>query len=230
LDEEFEFESSILRPILRGRYIKQYIAPKSETLCIFPYDDTGHIIAEDIFLKEFPRTYEYLKSCQSCLDSGKLKLGQPWYAFREQDISYSIQSPKIVASVVNSGNGFTIDRHKLFCNNSVILIHPNEDVNPYFLLAVLNSKVFRIWAQHRMPTLGSSWYSYRVSILRKFPIFVPQNGRLLDKIANLATKLLNQELNEIDRKALLHLIDNMICKLYDIPYGEIAHIEVNENK
>lgn len=202
---------------MRGRYIKQYIISKSETLCIFPYDDTGCIIAEDVLLKEFPRTYEYLKSCQSYLNSRKLKQEQTWYAFRNQDISGVIQSPKIVASVVNSGNGFTIDRHQLFCNNSVILIRPNEDVvNPYFLLAVLNSRVFRIWAQYRMPTLGLNWYSYRVSVLRKFPILVPQNSRLIDEIANLAVKLLNEELSEIDHTTLLSSIDNMIFELYDI--------------
>ncbi len=156
LDDVFVFESSILRPILRGRHISGYTTPEPETLCIFPYDKTGNLIAENILQTEFPRTYRYLKSCQSCLGSRKLKDGQSWYAFRNENVSQFIQSPKIVASVVNSGGGFALDQHQhLFCNNSVILIYPDENViNPHFLLAVLNSKVFKFWAQHRMPTLG----------------------------------------------------------------------------
>ena len=123
LDDVFVFESSILKPILRGRHISGYTSPEPETLCIFPYDKTGDLIAEDMLQTEFPRTYKYLEFCQSYLGSRKLKDGQPWYAFRNEDVSQFIQSPKIIASVVNSGGGFTLDRYQhLFCNNSVIFV------------------------------------------------------------------------------------------------------------
>jgi len=221
LDDVFVFESSILRPILRGRHINGYTTPKPETLCIFPYDKTGNLIAENTLQTEFPRTYRYLKSCQPYLGSRKLKDGQPWYAFRNENVSQFIQSPKIVASVVNSGGGFALDHHQhLFCNNSVILISPDENIiNPYFLLAVLNSKVFWTWTQHRMPTLGSGWHSYRVSVLRKFPIPISLHGQdnpLLEEIANLAAKLLNEKLNETERTNILSSIDSMVSELYGI--------------
>ena len=136
------------------------------------------------------------------------------------------QSPKIVASVVSSGGGFALDQHQhLFCNNSVILISLDENIiNPYFLLAVLNSKVFWTWAQHRMPTLGSGWHSYRVSILRKFPVPTlqsGQNGQLFEEIANLAAKLLNGKLDRTDRVNILSLIDNKVCEFYGISQSEL---------
>jgi len=221
LDDIFVFESSILRPILRGRHIKGYTIPEAETLCIFPYDKTGNLIAENVLQAEFPRTYRYLKSCRTGLGSKEQKGGQPWYAFRNENIPQFIQSPKIVASVVNSGGGFAIDLHQhLFCNNSVILIFPDEKiVNPYFLLAVLNSKVFRAWTQQRMPTLGSGWHSYRVSILRQFPIPNPLHSHdnpVFDEIANLVVKLLNEKLSVMDRTNILSLVDNKVCELYGI--------------
>jgi len=220
LDDVFVFESSILRPILRGRHISGYTTPEPETLCIFPYEKTGDLITEDKLETEFPRTYRYLISCRSYLGSRKLKDGQPWYAFKKENVSQFIQSPKIVASVINSGGGFTMDQHQhLFCNNSVILIYPDENaVNSYFLLAVLNSKVFWRWTQHQMPTLGSDWHSYRVSILRKFPIPTPLHGQgnpLFEEVANLATKLLNEKLNETDRANILSSINCMVSELYD---------------
>jgi len=221
------FESSILRPILRGRNIRGYATPEPETLCIFPYDKTGDLITEDRLETEFPRTYRYLKSCRACLGSRKLKDGQPWYAFRNENVSQFIQSPKIVASVVNSGGGFTLDQHQhLFCNNSVILIHPEEKVvNSYFLLAVLNSRVFWTWAQHRMPTLGSGWHCYRVSVLRKFPIATLQSGQdsqLFEVVVNLTTRLLNEELNETEHADVLSSIDEKVCKLYGISQSELS--------
>lgn len=225
LDDVFVFESPILRPILRGRNIKGYAALEPETLCIFPYDETGNLIAEDVLLTKFPRTYQYLKSCQSYLGSRKLKHGQSWYAFRTNDVSQVIQSPKIVASVVNSGGGFALDEHQhIFCNNSVILIYPHEDViNSYFLLAVLNSKVFWTWTQYRMPTLGSGWRSFRVSVLRKFSIPTPKHGHdnsLFEDVTNLAVKLLNEELNGVDRASALSSIDEKVFELYSISPGK----------
>ncbi len=217
LNDVFAFESSILRPILRGRHIKGYTAPESKTLCIFPYDETGNIIAEDMLQTKFPCTYRYLKHCQSYLSSRKLKHDQPWYAFRSEYVSDVIRGPKIVASVVNSSCGFTLDQcQRFFCNNSVILIRPDEkSVNPYFLLAVLNSKVFRTWAQHRMPTLGLGWRSYRVSVLNKFPL-PTSNNQLIGDVAYLAARLLNEKLSERDWMSTLSSIDNIVSELYGI--------------
>jgi hypothetical protein len=133
-----------------------------------------------------------------------------------------------VGSAVSSGGNFTLDHNQhLFCNNSVILICLEENViDPYFLLAVLNSKVFWVWARHRMPTLGSGWYSYRVGILRKFPIPIPQHGQdsqLFKGIAYLASKLLNEELNETERTSILSLVDSMASELYGVSETLLNH-------
>jgi hypothetical protein len=226
LGDIFVFEQSILRPILRGHNIKGYSFPEPETLCIFPYDETGNIITEDMLQTRFPLTYKYLKRCKSYLVSKKPKGKQPWYAFRNEDVSSIIQCPKIVGSVVNSGGGFALDwRQHLFCNNSVLLVCQKESImNYYSLLAVLNSKVFRTWARHRMPTLGLGWNCYRVSVLRRFPIPIQrnkQNNQFLDKVADLASMLSNRIHDETERANMLSLIDNEICKLYGISQGEL---------
>lgn len=132
-----------------------------------------------------------------------------------------MQSLKLVASVVNSGGGFTLDEHDhIFCNNSVIILCPNENViDPYVLLAIVNSKVFKIWTQHRMPTLGSGWYSYRVNIMRKFPIPISKSGQnkeLFCNIADFARRLLHGQLNKMDRVNILSLIDRKVSELYGI--------------
>jgi hypothetical protein len=183
-------------------------------------------MAEDVLQADFPRTYSCLKSCQSYLASRKLKDGQPWYAFRNENVSQFIESPKIVASVVNSGGGFALDQHQhLFCKNSVILICPyGKVVNSYFLLAILNSKVFRTWAQHRMPTVGSGWYSCRVGVLRKFPVPIGQDardGRPFKEIADLAVRRLNETPDGADRDSVLFLIDDKVCEIYGLSQSEL---------
>jgi len=221
LNDIFVFEYSVLRPILRGRHIKGYSAAVPQTLCIFPYDNTRKVIAEDIFSTKFPRVYRYLMSCREKLSSRKLKSGQPWYAFRSVEISQVMQSPKLVASVVNSGGGFALDEHgHILCNNSVVILCPDgSTIDTYFLLGVLNSSVFKVWSQHRMPNLGSGWYSYRVNIMRNFPVPTSQPGKnrdLCSKIADLTRQLLSEGSDKDDRPKIISSIDSKVIKHYDV--------------
>ena len=221
LNDIFVFESSVLRPILRGRHIKGYSAAVPQTLCIFPYDDNRKVIAEDIFSTKFPRVYRYLTSCKKKLSSRKLKSRQPWYAFRSVEISQLMQSPKLVASVVNSGGGFALDEHgHVLCSNSVVIMCPDENtIDTYYLLGVLNSSVFKVWGQHRMPNLGSGWYSYRINIMRKFPVPTLQSGKkqdLCSKIADLTRVLLSGGSDKDNYSNIISSIDNKVIELYDV--------------
>jgi len=221
LNDIFVYESSVLRPILRGRHIKAYSATVPQTWCIFPYDNARKVIAEDIFSTEFPRVYRYLMSCREKLSSRKLNIGQPWYAFRGVEICQVMQSPKLVASVVNSGGGFALDKHgHILCNNSVVILCPNGSTNDtYFLVGVLNSSVFKVWSQNRMPNLGSGWHSYRVNIVRNFPVPTWQAGKnrdLCSKIADLTRQLLSEGSDKDDRPNIISSIDNKVVELYDV--------------
>lgn len=221
LNDIFVFESSVLRPILRGRHIKGYSAVVPQTLCIFPYDDNRKVIAEDVFSTKFPRVYRYLTSCKKKLSSRKLKSGQPWYAFRSVEISQLMQSQKLVASVVNSGGGFALDEHgHILCSNSVVIMCPDGNtIDTYYLIGVLNSSVFKVWGQHRMPNLGSGWYSYRINIMRNFPVPTSQSGKkqdLCSKIADLTRELLNERSAKDDYSNIISSIDNKVIELYDV--------------
>jgi len=70
-----------------------------------------------------------------------------------------------------------------------------------------------------MPTLGSGWHSYRVSVLRKFPIPTPQHGQdnqLFEEATNFASKLLNEKLSVTDRTNILSSVDSKVSELYGI--------------
>jgi hypothetical protein len=220
MNDIFVFESSALRAILRGRHIKGYSAAVPQTLCIFPYNDNRKIIAEDILSTKFPRVYRYLTSCRKKLSSRKLKNGQPWYAFRSAEIFQIMQSPKLVASVVNSGGGFALDEHgHILCNNSVVTLYPDiSTIDIFFLLGVLNSSVFKVWCQHRMPKLGSGWYSYRLNIMRKFPLPTSQSRKKQDlrsNIADLTRELLSEGPDNDNYSNIISSIDNKVIELYD---------------
>jgi len=168
LNDIFVFESSVLRPILRGRHIREYAAPEPKTRCIFPYDNDGRVILENVFRTEFPRTYGYLLRCRERLDSRKSRYTQPWYAFRSEDIGQIVRSPKLIASSVNSGGGFTIDEHgHILCNNSVVVLCPNENfIDIYLLLGIRSCPACR-WNSHsrgRSHSLSYGLLSVNISL------------------------------------------------------------------
>ena len=79
-----------------------------------------------------------------------------------------------------------------------------------------------------MPTLGSGWHSYRISVLRKFSIPTPKHGQdnsLFEDVANLAVKLLNEKLNGVDRASALSLIEEKVCELYGISPGKFYDLD-----
>jgi hypothetical protein len=221
LDDLFVFESSILKPILRGRYIRGYVCPQPKTLCIFPYDENGKVIGENVIRSRFPGTYQYLSSCRDKLSSRELKPHLPWYAFTSERIIQVMRSPKLVASAINSGRAFAFDKDKnLLCSRSVVILCPQEDtVNQYFLLAILNSSIFQRWSKSRMPTLGSGWLAYRLNSIREFPVpicSVREDNKIFSEIVSLACSLSEEQLNEEDRSNIITTIDRRVSELYGI--------------
>jgi hypothetical protein len=132
-----------------------------------------------------------------------------------------MQSPKLVASAINSGRAFALDKDKnLLCSRSVIVLYFREDtVNQYFLLALLNSNVFRRWSKNRMPTLGSGWQAYRLRSIREFPVYMGnerEDNKIFGEIVSLARSLSEGQLKEEDRNSVISTIDSRVSELYGI--------------
>jgi hypothetical protein len=57
--EEYDLESEILRPVLKGQDVKRYEPLYTDLKSIYPYRD-GQVIPEEQMNKEFPNTWNYL--------------------------------------------------------------------------------------------------------------------------------------------------------------------------
>ena len=214
-------ESAAIRAILRGRDVTEYSPPEASTVCLFPYDDDGHILDEDVFKAKYPLAYEYLQQSHTRLASRRLGQNQPWYAFRSRNIGRIMRSPKIMAAGISSGTGFTVDnKENILIHSSVIAIYPDkETIDPYLLLGILNSCVFKQFAKSRTPRLGKRWHVYHVGTLRKFPIALPRLGKtseLYDRISRKAKQLGTRLHDEIEQRQIRSEIDQLVSKLYDV--------------
>lgn len=220
LEGRFEFERGILQPVLRGRHIHGYEKVRPETVCICPYDHSGAIIPETTLSKDYPLTYGYLQRCRDVLESRKIKGNMPWYAFRMDNISRYFQSPKLISSTVNNGSSFSFESQGILCGGSTVIVDQYKtDISPYLLLAILNSLVFRKWANLKMPSLGGGWRSLRIGIMREFPIVLKNNDneKVVHEIIDEACDLMSRFYITEDREKKLSVIDQKVCSLYNVP-------------
>lgn len=215
----FKFERDLIQPILRGRHIHGYEKPAPETMCICPYDHTGAVISEIVLSSKYPLTYEYLKRCRDVLKSKKLKKGVPWYSFRNSNISQYNNSPKIISSSIINGLSFSLENQNLLCSGSCIMISAEQsDVNPYVLLAILNSSLFLRWANIKMPSVADGWRSLRIGLIKDFaiPIKNDRNKNIFDDIAKRSEELMSNYFGIKETEQRLTDIDQMIRNIYNV--------------
>lgn len=168
----YRLEGEATRPIIRGRHIKGYRDPVSQDLCIYSYDSTGHIFSEEVFQKDFPWTYHYLLCHQSLLLKRPMSDSLPWYATALRNSDLLKSGPKLVCSKISSPASFTfIDDPITVCHNSIVVMIPDASkIEPYCLLAILNSSTFWRFVRLTTPYMGCTRQVLRLSDVKRFPI------------------------------------------------------------
>lgn len=218
--ETFHIESQAVRPIMRGRDIKAYVPPEPTSLCIFPYDEEGEPLTERAFQERFPAAYGHLQSRRERLMAGQARTSGPWWAPRFRIPKDAAGSPKLIAGKVGFGNNFTVDaRQGFLCHSTVVIVRPDpRALSPYYLLGILNSEVFSLFCQHRMPTIGPERHICRVLVLKEFPLVLPESPMqsTCEEIAALARELCEGSLEARNRQDARSQIDVLAKALYGI--------------
>lgn len=218
--ETFHVESQAVRPIVRGRDVKPYLPPEPTTLCIFPYDEQGGLLTEEAFAERFQAAYRYLQSRRDRLMAAQRRTGDPWWVPRFRKPQNITSAPKLIAGKVGFGRNFTLDaRQGVLFHSTVVIVRPDANtISPYYLLGILNSEVFWLFTQHRMPAIGPERHICRVFTLRDFPLVLPEGSAqsTCAEIAVLAKELCDGSL-EVGRRQDARLqIDALAKALYGI--------------
>jgi len=203
---------------MRGRDIKAYVPPQPTTLCIFPYDEQGEPLTERAFQERFPAAYGHLQSRRERLMACQARTGGPWWTPRFRIPKDTAGSPKLIAGKVGFGNNFTVDaRQGSLCHSTVVVVRPDPGaLSPYYLLGILNSEVFSLFCQHRMPTIGPARHICRVLAFKEFPLVLPESAErsTCKEIAALARELCEGSLGVRTRQDARSQIDVLARALY----------------
>jgi hypothetical protein len=225
-------EKDIWRKILRPRILEKWICGNPETIVFFPYRELTNrfeLIAERDFKEGFPLTYDLISTFKEALlgrkDSRKTwkKLGRAWYSLHRTGIPKNYSEVKILTQSIIRQPTFCIDTKGYFYPTGGVLgIVPNNNVNPYFLLAYLNSNLAYFTLRTKAPPKRGGYVSLDVGLISEIP--VPLDEELAVKLSNLVIELLRRPASA---KEIEDRINTTVYDFYEITDSERRIIEAN---
>jgi len=126
---------------------------------------------------------------------------------------------------INSGGGFRlVNDPMLVAHCSVAVLTPRDDtMDLYFLLGVLNSKVFARYVSLTMPRISAGRFSLRLSPLRQFSVPNSKSGAnetACRHIASLVGEWLRLPTTHLGQSDVTDIIEEEVARLYGCGVGE----------
>jgi SAM-dependent methyltransferase len=226
-DQRYAFlvESALLRPVIRNRDIEGYRQPSSRTVCLTPYDRFGRLLPESILRDRHPLAYQYLLKHREALARRRGIRPHEWYALRSPSCLTLAAGPRVLLKLICSGGDFTMDREGGYFGHAgtLMLMADQRRVDPFYLLGVLNSRVFWFFVRQTMPTMGHGRHVLRRSTLQRFPLVGGDSRReSRQRIADTVRGLLGDSLVQEERSRMLAEIERLVAELYSIDPSELS--------
>ena len=220
-DYTIRLEEAATRSVVRGHQLRGYQPPKLRHVHPFPYDTKGRVLVENDLRVRFPLLHAYLLRKKSELSKRTLAKGCPWYSTFIRQPKRLARGPRLMSAKITSGNSFSIiDDLQLLAHCSVIVLKDHAGkADPYYLLGIVNSKVFTRYVSLTMPKTNVSRYSLRLSRLRQFPIPDPaceSTRQSSQAISSLVQDLVQQSMRRPPSQKLMTDIDRRVADLYGV--------------
>ncbi|MCK4250811.1 N-6 DNA methylase [candidate division WOR-3 bacterium] len=250
LNKNIKLEKDLLVPFLYGKDIKRYKKPEDRVILLFPYryDEKGYkLIPLEDLKREYPLTYEYLKSVKDTLIKRKIPLSNAnYYKYSASRSLNEYKTPKIMIPDMLVKNRISYDEKGVFFHgpaiHSVIFSDKVKGQHELFYLAILNSKLFWFFISNTSTALRENAYRLTPEFINPFcfpKINLNNNSQKLihDKLVALAEVMfdLNKKMQTAkgSRKDQIQRqiektdkeIDDLVYKLYGITVKEREIIE-----
>ena len=126
-----------------------------------------------------------------------------------------------MSAKITSGNSFSIiDGFQLLAHSSVVVLTDHTGtLDPYYLLGIVNSRVFTRYVSLSMPKINVGRYSLRLFRLRRFPVPDPtceSTRQSSQAISSLVHDLVQRSLRHSPPQELMEAINRRIADLYGV--------------
>ena len=253
--DRHRFEANHLKPFLKGSLdIRRYGFSQASKWLVFPYEnDQGRstLISPSDYEKTYPLTWKYLNENQARLAKrAKGMLAEKWYGYVYKKNHVRFQQPKILAPAIATGACFAWDSvgdyHFVGSGGGGgggygIVMNPENDWSPLFLLGVLNSQLTTFFLKKTSSVFRGGYIALNRQYIEQIPLpEIEASFPTHDRIVSLVEKMLAlhpqraaaktpHEQTALDRQisATDTQIDREVYALYGLSAEEIQLVEAS---
>jgi len=190
---------------------------------------------------EIPNIKKFISQFKNQITCKEVKTGKhPIYSLhRPRNEKIYLKKDKIIGVITSDKLITAVDNNNLYATDGVYLFGTNENYNPYYVVAVLNSKLYTYIYRLYSLENGRMLAQVKPSILQELPfkkVSLEEQENIINLSKNMTetlNKLNNSNLPQ-EREIFLDRIDNIdqkinmeIYKIYGIKKEEIKIIEEN---
>jgi type I restriction-modification system DNA methylase subunit len=195
--DKYQIEPEIAKPLLVGEDVRKWKISWSGNYILY---------TRDIDLEKEKNTYRYLKEHQEKL-SKRVSIkgtGIKWYELSRPRDPRAFECKKIVTPRIATGNNFVLDEEgDFYCGDTTYVIVPNDSVDIFYLLGLLNSKVLDFYLKQVSPFFMDRYFVYNASYTERFPIKLPktlEERKITEQIIQRVDQILrlNRQLKSIE--------------------------------
>ncbi len=212
--------ADILKPILRGRDVKKYFYEYEDLWLINSHNGSKNENLSRIDIDEFPAIKEYLDSHWENLEK-RLDKGDTPYNLRNCAYISEFEKPKIIYPNMTKYLPFSIDLDGNFLNDKCFIMTGEK---LYYIVAFLNSKLFRLCYSDAFPELQGNSKEIKKFVIETIPIKAIDNEQpFIEKVNEILA--IKKADSQADTTHLEAEIDQMVYELYGLTEEEIAIVE-----
>lgn len=232
--ESFTVESELFKPMLMGKDVHRYESLSTNSFVFFPYEiepKKATVIPLLVLKNKFPKSYSYVKRFENEFkgrENGVAKKWNPWYKHGRENNLYRFGQVKLSSmEICSSHPNVTLNDQNLYHSTTVYSWVKNKDVTESYsyLLAIANSSMIWWFLMNTGDTLQGDARRFKSSYLNPFPL--PQ------KISTETDRIFSEKVKQImdlkttkgDTNTLEKEIDAMVCRLYNLTYGEAKLVD-----
>lgn len=199
---KYQIEPEVAKPLLVGEDVRKWKISWSGNYILY---------TKDIDLEKQKNTYRYLKEHQEKL-SKRVSIkgtGIKWYELSRPRDPHAFECRKIVTPRIATGNNFALDEDgEFYCGDTTYVIVPNDSVDIFYLLGLLNSKVLDFYLKQVSPFFMDRYFVYNASYTERFPIKLPKTLEERKKSEQIIQSVdqilrLNKQLKSIEQRIKL---------------------------
>ena len=206
--------AEIIRPILRGRDVRAWVADWAGLYLINTHNGvkTEGIPPIDV-AKEYPAVYAWLESHQPKI-SKRYDQGDHWSNLRNLAYLNDFNRSKIIYPEITNSLPFTYDISGEYLTNNKCFIISGHHLA--YLTAVFNSPLFRFFFKDNFPELLGNSYETRSVFFEQIPIKLPdpETEWIFERMSNYIIRAKKSGAHDVEGLFFQQMVNGLVYELY----------------